>query len=453
MGNAVSMSNIEVKALLNKTNIKSGSSDLTYLSQVGGIAFQKTAVPDSGLTVSSIKLLYDKDRKDGERLRCQINGSDVAINLYDWEIKPIAMYSDTFYTACFSLFGTPETLDGKLVNSTSESDSKIIKEYREKYNIKHFASYHPSFKDTLVGLRLMQMDSFYIADEFGTIPTGQYLFFLRKEILGNGEKVFVRDFDHQQKILELEKEYYLHKLQAYVICDETNSHSENIKFNINNNNLVISANPYVYVWDTRINTNTIKSLMSEYNIPFEYYNSIYELIYELISAPEKGEEKKGEEIFQNIASQLNNQIISQQITYEKGSKIADAIESVSVSFLENPRNNKYYDVIHVKELSDYFFKHPEVLRDINPLAYDCTRKVMQYSAFFRYCMKINPDNWRSFISSITSIAVDPKVNTPNVVLNQKVVQTNDIPLWIIITGLSVLIIITIIIIIVLKKKR
>lgn len=103
------------------------------------------AIPDPSLIISTIEFArkenYNSNAANDFRLAVKINGQSYPIPLFDWELIPIIRYADSEYKATVSSFGTTE--DGKMDDEN------------------HLVAYHPSFVNTLVGLRLVQMDSIF----------------------------------------------------------------------------------------------------------------------------------------------------------------------------------------------------------------------------------------------------------------------------------------------------
>jgi hypothetical protein len=148
-----------IKSGVLKINVKQsgGPHSVFFATRVGGVAFETIAVPEEALLGKNIELHYDKSQRDGQRLSISIEKTRssflpnwlvpilpdwlVSIEsetyhpfLPDWQLVPIARYADSEFDAVVSLFG-------------------------EKANEQYFdIVYHPAFGDTLLGLRLLQMD-------------------------------------------------------------------------------------------------------------------------------------------------------------------------------------------------------------------------------------------------------------------------------------------------------
>ncbi len=438
MGNAVFFSDLGVGAQMNSVDTKKGTHDYSYVASVGGIAFQKTAAPAEGLNVISIELKYTASRKDGERLSCVVNGNELTVPLYDWELKPIFLFSDSQFTSCFSLFGNVESIRGK-----SNPPKEEVYKYREENNIQHFASFHPSFQNTLLGLRLMQMDAFYRLKEFAALPTGNYHIFFRKIILGNGENISSRNSassgDNQNTVANIMAS---ERYTSYVITDDTDYYSVPISFKSNGTSIAIDGEPFVFFWDKRVNESKLRRLITKYSLSNKYF----ETINATLNNPRDSD----------ALSRLN-QLALDDIS--SGSENQDSL----IAKIRNIRSEAYdpynnnFDVLYVKSLSEKFIANPGLIRNINPIAYDATRKAMRYSSFFRYCKRINPANFESIKTVIRDIDIDPAFRDyPNAVVINTPIYKKDTPIWvlyIIISGIVLLIVGGVTIFILLKKRN
>jgi len=128
-----------------------GVSKFSFVTAVGagrelptkGVAFANVAKPADGVTVGRIALTYVPQNEDGRRVLVNIDGREYVLPIYDWELRPIAFYANTDFYSCVSLFGQTDT--GRTKRDVGAA---------------YLPSFHPALKNTLVGLRLLQMDSF-----------------------------------------------------------------------------------------------------------------------------------------------------------------------------------------------------------------------------------------------------------------------------------------------------
>ena len=139
-----------------------------YVRGVGGVAFVREATGRDGWSVAS--MTYDGGAADGQRLTVVFSkkgGATVSVrpSIWDWELLPLVRFVSTDYDAAFTFFG--ERIGGP---SSNTARSQAV-------------GYHPAFKNTLLGLRLMQLDLYLFTPSFLgfiTTPPGDIL-------LGPGE--------------------------------------------------------------------------------------------------------------------------------------------------------------------------------------------------------------------------------------------------------------------------
>jgi hypothetical protein len=144
----------------------------SYLLAVGGVVFEAKAELAPGFRTRQLDIHYDHSQPDGRRLGVTIDGGKLVAPIYDWQLVPIARFADSEHTAAFSLFGRPEDLgDEKAASDVGGNGGVILK-------------YHEAFKDTLVGLRLFQLDILIGFEDATDLPgyRGYYM-------LGRGETV------------------------------------------------------------------------------------------------------------------------------------------------------------------------------------------------------------------------------------------------------------------------
>ncbi len=229
----ITMNSMPAKELTSPLNMKRESIyTQKVLSGVGGVAFERQAHPVNGLEVDTLYLKYDPGRNNGSRLVIYLNNEIKYSKIYDWMLIPIAHYADSPYYGCFTYFG--HLIDQNKENEILEKNGKII-------------NYHPAFVNTLLGLRLMQLDLMLMYNDCADLPkkNGEY-------ILGAGEthpdyyknaKGFNNTLSKLQKIESDLQE----RFRSYLICD----YNQKIKFNFTRDTLCISGNPFFYCWRYR----------------------------------------------------------------------------------------------------------------------------------------------------------------------------------------------------------
>ncbi len=374
-------------------NLPGKARGIAFATATGGIAFFQTAEPSYDLSISSIKLHYDASRPDGSRLFCIINNTTEArVPLYDWELKPIILYANSQYPACFSLFGEVDRINGKSPTQTE------ICTLRKNHHIKHFASYHPAFENTLVGLRLLQMDAFYRLDEFTHLPRGVDNFGIESVITGPGEielsrDISVKSMDMKEVLKILNSSSYT----SYIILDDNSKQT----FTIRDGDIKINGDMIVYVWEQKILDSVIKEILKQNGLDDKYSSFLKDLITRKIN--------------NNTITQMREMLsrdISMGLETQSGfnNKMISAIKKYNAL-----KDEDKYEADPVDRITTQLQSNLHLLRSINSLSYDCTKKVMNYSAFFRFCRN-NQENWKNIVSVVSSLNPEPHIlRTPNVV--------------------------------------
>ena len=203
-----------------------------FVRAVGGVAFDGVARPADGLEVETFSLDYDRGAEDGRRLVATINGQRAVADVYDWELVPIAKYADSGESSCFTLFG--ELDDEEEQAELQRRGARIL-------------NYSSAFEDTLIGLRLFQLDVLMLGEDFATeLPAerGRY-------VLGKGEaapnvkrnQVIFKRYDRSLEELRTSLQGAANVwYRSYVICDRF----QDIRFSILDGSIQITGEPYYY---------------------------------------------------------------------------------------------------------------------------------------------------------------------------------------------------------------
>jgi hypothetical protein len=302
-------------ALAESTPLRIGLRSGRYVSRIGGVTFETVATPTPGLSIASISLTYNPSKWDGQRFATTINGREYLLPEYDWQLIPIVQFAESNSTACFTLFGSlsdPELQRALQLTPmmTGGEPAQIV-------------SFHSAFQDTLVGLRLFQLDQMLFDPNAYDLPRTSTGAVLGKgeaqpNIEGNRAAVieFSKSFESQKKLLG--------GYDSYVINDLTK-----VRFALNQGRLELTGQPFVHL--------------------FRY-------------GPD----------------------------------------------------NENDAPIYNKQLSEWVWRNSNILRNINPHAWDNGIKVMRYAAFFRYCKRTNPSAWATLVASTANVKVSPSVQTPDV---------------------------------------
>jgi hypothetical protein len=338
-----------------------GAYSAAFLSRVGGISFEKAARPDNNLTISSISLQYNANEPDGQRLKAIINGKTVTVPLYDWKLKPIYLYAASNLYSCISLYGTT----GDVENDTF---------YSQKYNLEKLPAYHPAFKNTLVGLRLLQMDYFLnILDYFDDLPRDHN----RNVIYGKGEDLIEKSphtASYKEKLSQFLAEF--ERNDSFLIVD----FPVDIRFKISGNQLEMSGELYVYFWQIKTDAEMVEVTKDIWKRMTKGTN---------LKIGENGE----------YCGTLEDIITVSQKTF-------NSLDRAMVK--------------HLQDFSDELHRNMHLVEETNPVVYRCARDVMRYAAFFRYCQEENPENFRITGDIIKRINITPGIETPNGLVKREI---------------------------------
>jgi hypothetical protein len=190
-------------------------SSFRFVSHVGGVAFNSIAKPDSAIAKSSISILYHNQNEDGQRLLVLIDKDTLLPKIYDWQLIPIAKYSNSEYHACVSLFG----------EKTDEYKYDII--------------YHPAFQNTLLGIRLLNADILLMdLEEFSQIPHAD-----GNAILGDGEEIGNREIPYESTE-KINSAFKNEIFKSWVLTDN----KVKVVFKKENNLLTMSGFPFYHFW-------------------------------------------------------------------------------------------------------------------------------------------------------------------------------------------------------------
>ncbi|MCU1264760.1 MAG: hypothetical protein JWM21_1078 [Acidobacteria bacterium] len=229
--------NARARQLRDPTTLSAGLHSFNYLAEVGGVAFDQVAVPAKTFKFRTLTIEYRPDRKDRSRMVLTIDGQEVSAPIYDWQLIPIAKFADSQYHACFTLFGRLE-------------DAAREREVRQRGG--YVANYHPAFVDTLMGLRLLQLDGLIIHPySYDLIKNkGRYVLGageLRPSVVTNQKgkmafQNFFRSIAYSQFLGQTRQNF-----TSYVISDQ----GSRIVFDLKDQGLTLTGQPTYYFWATQ----------------------------------------------------------------------------------------------------------------------------------------------------------------------------------------------------------
>ncbi len=208
---------------------------VTVMRDAGGVLLQGTARPSDALADKPMTLHYRVSAPDGERLVVQIGDQYFTMDLYDWELEPIVKFADSVYHAT--------------VTATESATKMEMKKYGD--DLREVVSFHPAFQNRLMGLRHLQAD--YVRDLGGQ----RFLPSLDGELLlGAGEKTHYTKPD-QALAAENRLQSLVRKMSNYWIL--LNDVNVDFVFDIASDELVITGDPYYFLWNPSNNEWNLES--------------------------------------------------------------------------------------------------------------------------------------------------------------------------------------------------
>jgi hypothetical protein len=256
------------------TKLVPGAGIITYevANTIGGVIFQATAVPAGNAVGKPVAIQYNPAQPDGRRLSLTIGGKAVKVNLYDWEIIPVARFVESGYTACMTLFDEPR--GGERVTPIENMDKGIM-----------WANFHPAFGDTLTGLNLFFADAMFVnpglmqfADFAFTFPVPGY-HKTRLNWLDTNKDYRRLHFQMMHEKLSLKQE----KQNTYIYTD----YETEISYRIRNRRIVFFGVPQ-YLFMYKDDDNETVTVAEEMNKAFAaLHKDVYRINPTVYGAAEK----------------------------------------------------------------------------------------------------------------------------------------------------------------------
>ena len=370
----------------------------------GGIMFEKAAILSEGLQINNLELSYNQSNIDGERMVLKMNENTVYFKLYDWQLIPIAKYSNSEFTLCFTYFGelTDKNLESVVLNNNG-----------------HILNYHPEFSNTLIGWRLADMDLMVMYNFTSDLPKVNNSYVLGSgEMLPNVNSNTLGSNNFINQLISIENDLG-YTFRSYIITD----HYSDTEINITNDSLKLNGNPYYYCWRLREDSQSFNIQDAGDSIATYYQNLVNQKLLENANFSERN-------LYIDSLISLSNRYPTSYPLYESGTFIdlvgLDSYDSKK-TFLENYYTESLRDFLiavstdmfateidYLKEYSDRMSASPEIISSCNPAIWEATVNTMQVSALFRY-IKLNfPDQWQLFLDQVSGINPQPEVTTPTV---------------------------------------
>ena len=389
--------------LRDPTHIQIGVQSQRMLAGVGGVAFDQIAAPSGNLQVQSLALEWSPAAPDGSRFAVMLNGSRHPVPLHNWQLIPTARFAESEFYSAVTLFG-------------SLNDSAREKQVRDQKG--DIINYHPALVDTLLGLRIFQLDVLILELSSTDLPRER-----DRYVLGAGEnppdtRANTSGWNgYMRHINDIESDLQ-QKFRSYLICD----YNREIRFAVRDHELVLSGDPIFYCWRYKqdepgfdakaLNEETVRNLDAQMAAaraadagqfdPREFY------IAALLKQAAEYQEKYHFYSAGTIVDMLKIKDDEARTSFLQ----RYGTDSLRRMTLDMRIRMAAFAVVYLREYSERLSARPEILRAINPQVWDAGVNLMRWSAFFRWVKRDYPDEWQRFLAGIRGIAVEPALKTP-----------------------------------------
>jgi len=343
-----------------------------FHSNVGGISFQAMASPAENLKDESVSLDFADNR-----MVIQIGANTFYPDLPYWQLAPIVNFTNSPYTVAFSELG----------NTTGNKEAQC--------------KFHPAFLDNLLGLRLFQSDLLNQTDVLWDLPIDAQ----RNYILASSEQPFtpVRDSTLHRTIYE--KLTKGNPFTSYVLTDK----DVNYVFDTDESGFKLTGKPYYYFITSNVDTANIRRLHDQVIDCYDDIDVHAKILLKEKYTPDLDPRTHLNELVRALTKLKNEAVFNPYSMYAVG-KALNMIDSIS----------KMTDAqlgIQFRVESNYtesFKSYWDLLKKFNPVVYSAVENTAQWSAFFRYVRKVNPENWAQFVEKVNNNGVwdAPAVQTP-----------------------------------------
>ncbi len=333
------------------------------LQKTGGIVFERTARPAEELSGKRIGIAYLPNQEDGKRLKIRIGDKAYILPIHDWQLIPIARFADSDTTA--------------VISTTEASPNKIRT--------------HPAFQNTLLGLRLFQADALFDAPASAwNLPRyympGNHTHWVTAELVNvrslptpKGTIVRVLKKWTGVNVLQVRLGWAQIKLGSktgWVSAELLTRKSPPLLGGGENGFHTEKPTALVEEMEAIRNRHHL-TLRAKYGRDYRYGYLIHD--------PKTGIEFK---------------------TGPQGFALTGQPEFYFWSGRKD--EGKTHPVVHMNfEMRQKI----HLLEKINPVVYRSLVTTMRYAAFFRYCKKQAPDEWKSFLKSLEPVKI-PSIEIP-----------------------------------------
>jgi len=363
-----------------------------FVGRVGGVNFEEIAMPSPELAGQPISLDYDPARPDGNRLVVTVGGTDLATDLHDWQLIPIAEFAATEDTGVISLFG-----DGP------DPDSY------------YYIQYHEAFEDTLLGLRLLQADITFIDLLYHwELPAWNGVV-----VLGAGESAPV-ETSAIGAAFTLSEILDGQSWQSWVLTDTETDPS----FGTRDGRLVVEADPYYLFWDFDPRVEAANEpMVDEYDRVVSAINADIDTFNAKAAEQEQLIDQYNVKVAEYNATNDSNRItvLDAQLN-SLGTRIdrLDAEMAVLEEQIDDADRRlealvaemEARPVRELTELTETVRANEAALEIYNPAVYLSYQRTARYAALFRYVKSNFNGAWRRFLDEVRTVTIAPAVETP-----------------------------------------
>jgi len=356
----------EKKSLTVTANSNTG--DYSFYTNRGGISFQAVASPAENINKENISLDFENNR-----LIVKIGTKTFYPNLPYWQLAPIVNFTNSPYTVVVSQSG----------NSTGNSEAQC--------------KFHPAFLDNLLGLRLFQADLLNLTDILWDLPIDAQ----RQYILASSEQKFTPNKDSilYKRIYE---KLISGAFTSFVLTDR----DVNVVFDIDESGLKFSGKPYYYFMKTALDTANIRTLRTQLLECYSDIETHAKILLKNEYSPALNPRTHLDDLIKALKKNKEKGIFNPYSMYY----VEKAIYQLdSLNRLTDDEIGIQFQVLD--DFSESFKSYWELLKKYNPPVYSAVENTAQWSAFFRYIRKVNPDNWSLFVKKAGS---DGKYDAPAV---------------------------------------
>ncbi|MDR3266741.1 MAG: hypothetical protein LBT24_04130 [Tannerella sp.] len=352
---------------------KADVGEYIFHAGIGGVSFEAVAVPATGLTNQNIALDYE-----GGNLLVKIGDKVFYPKLSEWQLIPIVKFADSPYQVAFSALG----------DTTNNKEAQC--------------KYHPAFLNSLLGLRIFQIDLLNIPGVLWDLPKDKE----RNYILAESENSYIPRKDSVLNVKLYEE--LIGSGRQFTSFLFTDKYAE-IIFDTEGNKLSFSGHPDYFFTKNNMDAEKVSGLREQ----VEYY-------YQEVS--ENAKIFLGNQYTSDLDPKTNLSGLRKKLDENKNKaannpfpfyRLRDALTALdSLNKLSNEQIGIKFQTLD--SFSASFGKNWTLLKKYNYPVYAAMENISHWAAFFRYVKKTNPDNWAAFVEKVRQgkIFDAPEVITP-----------------------------------------